>query len=50
MRQEMVGSRAWPVLPWHVLTSFPRLLLAPAMIAIVLVTVAFPVKPASEKP
>lgn len=33
---------AWPVLPWHMLTSFPRLLLAPAMIAIVLVSVAVP--------
>jgi hypothetical protein len=33
---------AWPVLPWHMLTSLPRLLLAPAMMAIVLVAVAIP--------
>src|SRR4030095_10421830 len=28
---------AWPLLPWHMLTSFPRLLLAPAMMSIVLI-------------
>jgi hypothetical protein len=33
---------AWPVLPWHMLTSYPRLLLAPAMMSIVLIAVAIP--------
>jgi hypothetical protein len=34
---------AWPALAWHMVTSFPRLLLAPAMMATVLIAVAFPV-------
>jgi hypothetical protein len=33
---------AWPLLPWHMLTSYPRLLLAPGMMSMVLIAVAIP--------
>lgn len=39
----------WPVLSWHMVTSFPRLLLAPAMIAVVLIAIAFPVNPQTRE-
>ena len=40
---------AWPNLPWHMLTSLPRLLLPPAMIAVVLVALALPFAPAGSR-
>jgi hypothetical protein len=39
----------WPQLAWQMTNSYPRLLLAPAMIAIVLVAAAVPLSPRSRE-
>jgi hypothetical protein len=40
---------AWPNLAWHMLTSFPRLLLPPAMLALVLIAAAVPISSRSRE-